>query len=376
MTKIDKWYLYKLFNIWGVNRELESQVSTIAALGLEENKEMLDVAKKHGLSDKQIAGTVTGVPAMQVSLEEEMEVRAHRKGHGIVPIVKQIDTLAAEFPALTNYLYTTYNAEVDDITFDQHGTMVLGSGVYRIGSSVEFDFCSVECIRALRELGHKTVMVNYNPETVSTDFDESDRLYFDELSLERVLDIYEKETASGLIVSVGGQSPNNIALNLHKNGVNILGTHPESIDGCEDRDKYSAMLDDIGVQQPEWRTLNGLDDAFAFCDQVCWSLAQSLPRVCARALVRILCGRSVLFPPPRALSWPSLLVCSRRLCLCLPPSPPTVIVSRSLSLSRSATRASSARRTCSPAPRCTSRTARTSSRRTLPTPSACRTTTL
>ena len=297
VTKIDKWFLYKLFNIWGVNRELESQVSTIAALGLEENKEMLSVAKKHGLSDKQIAGTVTGVPGMEISLEQEMEVRAHRKAHGIVPIVKQIDTLAAEFPALTNYLYTTYSGEVDDITFDQQGTMVLGSGVYRIGSSVEFDFCSVECIRALRELGRKTVMVNYNPETVSTDFDESDRLYFDELSLERVLDIYEKESASGLIVSVGGQSPNNIALNLHKNGVNILGTHPESIDGCEDRDKYSAMLDDIGelsfmyryisrescsqfdslpltsltisgVKQPEWRTLAGLDDAFAFCDKV------------------------------------------------------------------------------------------------------------
>jgi len=267
VTRIDKWYLYKLFNIWNASGELGETVSSIPALGEEANKDVLMMAKKHGLSDRQIAGVVLGKGGNDATTAEELEVRAHRKGHGIVPIVKQIDTLAAEFPALTNYLYTTYSGEVDDVVFDEHGTVVLGSGVYRIGSSVEFDFCSVECIRELRNLGKKTVMINYNPETVSTDFDESDRLYFDELSLERVLDIYEKEAASGLVVSVGGQSPNNIALDLHKNGVNVLGTHPENIDGCEDRDKYSAMLDNIGVKQPAWRTLTDLPDAHAFCEE-------------------------------------------------------------------------------------------------------------
>ena len=254
-TNIDKWFLSKLKNIVDVGNEIENHDYE----QLNKNKELIKTAKMVGFSDKQIANRIGS---------DEISVRELRKKHDITPFVKQIDTLAAEFPAQTNYLYTTYNANSDDIEFDDSGTIVLGSGTYRIGSSVEFDYCSVECIRQLREMNEKTVMINYNPETVSTDYDESDRLYFDELSFERVLDIYEKEKSSGVIVSVGGQPPNNIALNLHNNGANVLGTHPEKIDNCEDRNKYSAMLDKIGVKQPEWSSLTNQKEAVSFCEKV------------------------------------------------------------------------------------------------------------
>jgi len=257
ITKIDKWFLSKLAKIKDVGNEIAAR-GEISAVAKDET--LLRLAKVVGFSDKQIASRLEdGV--------DEMDVRAARKEAGIVPVVKQIDTLAAEFPAMTNYLFMTYSGKVSDVEFDEHGTLVIGSGVYRIGSSVEFDYCSVECIRTLSDLGQKTVMLNYNPETVSTDYDESDRLYFEEISRERVLDIYDAEGCTAAVVSVGGQAPNNMALDLHKSGVNILGTHPEMIDRCEDRNKYSSMLDEIGVKQPAWSALRSMDDAYAFCDE-------------------------------------------------------------------------------------------------------------
>ncbi|RCK66140.1 Carbamoyl-phosphate synthase arginine-specific large chain [Candida viswanathii] len=254
LTKIDKWFLHKLMNIVNMYRELETNghISII-------NRDLMSRAKKLGFSDKQI-GLCVGA--------DELEVRRVRKEFGIVPFVKKIDTLAAEFPANTNYLYTTYNATSSDIDFKDNGTMVLGSGVYRIGSSVEFDWCAVSTARALRESGHKTIMINYNPETVSTDFDEVDRLYFEELSLERVLDIYELENAEGVVVSVGGQLPQNIALSLQHQGCNVLGTNPEDIDKAEDRHKFSQILDSIGVDQPAWKELTSVQEAEDFADEV------------------------------------------------------------------------------------------------------------
>jgi carbamoyl-phosphate synthase large subunit len=216
-------------------------------------------AKKMGFGDPQIADLVGST---------EDIVRAHRKSLGVIPFVKRIDTLAAEYPAHTNYLYTTYNAQSHDVEFNEHGTMVLGSGVYRIGSSVEFDWCAVTCARKLRDMGKKTIMINYNPETVSTDFDEADRLYFEELGWERVMDIYELEGASGAVVSVGGQLPQNIALRLKDSGINVLGTDPEMIDTAEDRHKFSAVLDKIGVDQPEWTEATSLEDAKKFAEKV------------------------------------------------------------------------------------------------------------
>jgi carbamoyl-phosphate synthase large subunit len=199
----------------------------------------------------------------------ETDVRARRLRFGIRPWVKKIDTLAAEFPADTNYLYTTYNATSHDVTFDDHGTIILGSGVYRIGSSVEFDWCAVNATLSLRNMGKKTVMINYNPETYSTDFDTADRLYFEELSYERVMDIYELEAASGVVVSVGGQLPQNIALRLQEEGqAKILGTDPKDIDKAEDRHKFSQILDSIGVDQPAWRELSSVSAAEAFADEV------------------------------------------------------------------------------------------------------------
>lgn len=212
-----------------------------------------------GFSDRQLA-KLTG--------SNEFAVRRHRQEMGIIPFVKQIDTVAAEFPAFTNYLYMTYSAVENDVTFEDNGIMVLGSGVYRIGSSVEFDWCAVRAIRTLRERGFKTVMVNYNPETVSTDYDEADKLYFENISLETILDIYEIETSSGVIISMGGQTPNNIALPLHRQGVKILGTSPEMIDTAENRYKFSRMLDQIGVDQPLWKELSTLSEAHVFCDKV------------------------------------------------------------------------------------------------------------
>ena len=254
LTKIDKWFLHKLMNIVNMYRELEA-AETLANINLD----LMSRAKKLGFSDKQIA--------MCVKLSE-LEVRGVRKLFGITPFVKKIDTLAAEFPANTNYLYTTYNATSNDIEFNENGTMVLGSGVYRIGSSVEFDWCAVATARALRKSGHKTIMINYNPETVSTDFDEVDRLYFEELSLERVLDIYEMEAAQGVVVSFGGQLPQNIALALQNEGCNVLGTNPEDIDKAEDRHKFSQILDSIGVDQPQWKELTSIEEAESFANEV------------------------------------------------------------------------------------------------------------
>ncbi|KAF2797633.1 carbamoyl-phosphate synthase [Melanomma pulvis-pyrius CBS 109.77] len=251
LTKIDKWFLYKLENIVDCTHELE-EIGSLFGL----KKEVILKAKKMGFSDKQIAKAVNST---------EDEVRARRKSFGIRPWVKKIDTLAAEFPADTNYLYTTYNASSHDVTFDDHGILVLGSGVYRIGSSVEFDWCAVNATMSLNKLGKKTVMINYNPETYSTDFDVADKLYFEELSYERVMDIYELETASGVVVSVGGQLPQNIALKLQESGkAKVLGTDPHDIDKAEDRHKFSSILDSIGVDQPAWKELTSFEDAQKF----------------------------------------------------------------------------------------------------------------
>eukprot|EP01135_Chromosphaera_perkinsii_P010762 Nk52_evm41s2209 gene=Nk52_evmTU41s2209 len=253
ISKIDKWFLHKLQNISDLCGSLKGE--KMSSISFEQMKEV----KQAGFSDQMI-GLVTS--------ENEWDVREKRKALGIVPKVKQIDTLAAEFPARTNYLYTTYNAEYDDVNFDIKPSMVLGSGVYRIGSSVEFDWCGVSAIRALSAMGHKTVMVNYNPETVSTDYDECDRLYFEELSAERVMDIYEKENASGIITSMGGQLSQNIANPLYDHGARIFGTHPRNVDRAEDRFKFSKMLDEMGIDQPAWKELSTLEEAEKFCKTV------------------------------------------------------------------------------------------------------------
>ncbi|CAO3645859.1 unnamed protein product [Cunninghamella blakesleeana] len=256
LTKIDKWFLHKLQNISNVHHNLVANKNTeLETVPID----LIHTAKKTGFSDAKMAKLLGA---------EELAVREYRKKHGITPFVKRIDTLAAEFPAHTNYLYTSYNATSNDVNFEDKGTMVLGSGVYRIGSSVEFDWCGVSCIRGLRNLGEKTVMVNYNPETVSTDFDECDRLYFEELSFERVMDIAEKEDAKGVVVSVGGQLPQNIALKLHDNKINVLGTSPKMIDAAEDRFQFSKMLDKIGVDQPAWKELTNVDEAYQFAEKV------------------------------------------------------------------------------------------------------------
>ena len=255
LTKIDKWFLYKLQNIVDVHHELK-EIGSLFGL----TKELVSKAKKMGFSDKQIAQCVGCT---------EDEVRARRKKFDIRPFVKKIDTLAAEFPADTNYLYTTYNATSHDVEFDDHGIVILGSGVYRIGSSVEFDWCAVNATLSLRKMGKKTVMINYNPETYSTDFDTADKLYFEELSYERVMDIYELESASGVVVSVGGQLPQNIALRLQETGkAHILGTDPKDIDKAEDRHKFSQILDSISVDQPAWKELTSVSDAQSFAEEV------------------------------------------------------------------------------------------------------------
>jgi carbamoyl-phosphate synthase large subunit len=280
ISKIDKWFLHKLMNIVNMYRELE------AAGSLSEiNHDLMQRAKKLGFSDKQIGICVNA---------QELEVRKVRKDFGIVPFVKKIDTLAAEFPADTNYLYTTYNATSSDVEFNENGTLVLGSGVYRIGSSVEFDWCAVSTARALRESGHKTIMINYNPETVSTDFDEVDRLYFEELSLERVLDIYELETSTGVVVSVGGQLPQNIALSLQTEGCNVLGTNPEDIDKAEDRHKFSQILDSIGVDQPQWKELTSLEQAEQFAEQVGYPVLVRPSYVLSGAAMSVINSRAEL----------------------------------------------------------------------------------
>ena len=253
MTQIDKWFLRKLKGLSDFAKQMTAYDTT------KISKKLFRQAKELGFSDRQLA---------KFWSSNEVAVRRTRREAGITPFVKQIDTVAAEFPAYTNYLYLTYNAIEHDVSFDDHGIMVLGSGVYRIGSSVEFDWCSVRAIRTIREQGFKTVMVNYNPETVSTDYDEADRLYFETINLETVLDIYQLEHSAGVIISMGGQTPNNIALPLSRLNVKVLGTSPERIDEAENRYKFSRMLDNKFVDQPSWKELSNFDDAVEFCRKV------------------------------------------------------------------------------------------------------------
>lgn len=268
LTKIDKWFLQKLQNIMDTDNALEKLK--------DENVKIEDVpadlllrAKRQGFSDFQIARAL-GMEFSMSGEEASLVVRDCRKRLGISPVVKQIDTLAAEYPAATNYLYLTYNGVACDVDYrtDEKSIVVLGSGAYRIGSSVEFDWCGVQALQTVRKEGYRSVMINYNPETVSTDYDMCDRLYFDELTFERVMDILELENPHGVIVSTGGQIPNNLALRLYSQGVKILGTSAESIDNAEDRDKFSAMLDRIGVDQPEWSALTSMEDINAFIEKV------------------------------------------------------------------------------------------------------------
>ncbi|NXU53477.1 CPSM synthase, partial [Turnix velox] len=253
LTAIDKWFLYKMCNIWNMEKILKETSSGAVP------EETLRRAKGLGFSDRQI-GTCLGL--------SQGQCRQLRLARNIIPWVKQIDTLAAEYPAVTNYLYLTYHGQEHDVKFDDHGVMVLGCGPYHIGSSVEFDWCAVSSTRALCHLGLHTVVVNCNPETVSTDFDECDRLYFEELSLERILDIYQYEGCNGCIVSVGGQIPNNLAVPLQQSGVRVLGTSPLHIHRAEDRSRFSAVLDELGVAQAPWKAVSSLEDAVEFARSV------------------------------------------------------------------------------------------------------------
>lgn len=264
LTKIDKWFLYKLKHIIDIDEKLKkSNINTI-------DKELLLEAKINGFTDFQIAraiGLENDSPNMHKAM---MIVRRHRKALGIIPVVKQIDTLAAEYPAQTNYLYVTYSGVASDITFDdkRKSIIVLGSGAYRIGSSVEFDWCGVQALNTIRKQNYRSIMINYNPETVSTDYDMCDRLYFDELTFERVMDIIDMEMPSGIIVSTGGQIPNNLAMYLDEENVPILGTSAHDIDNAEDRAKFSSMLTNYDINQPEWSALNSMDDIQKFVDRV------------------------------------------------------------------------------------------------------------
>ena len=264
LTKIDRWFLEKLQNICKTDAELKA-LPNLQAI----DAELMRKAKIQGFSDFQIAKAVGLGEQMDMDFAVLM-ARKYRLSFGIKPVVKQIDTLAAEFPAQTNYLYLTYSGTANDITYlnDRKSVVVLGSGAYRIGSSVEFDWCGVQALKTIRENGYRSVMINYNPETVSTDYDMCDRLYFDELTFERVMDILELENPHGVIVSTGGQIPNNLALKLDAQHMPILGTTARSIDNAEDRDKFSAMLDRIGVDQPEWSALTSMDDVKVFIDKV------------------------------------------------------------------------------------------------------------
>ena len=287
LTKIDKWFLLKLKGIHDTDQELRA----VGNINLLDN-ELLKKAKVQGFTDFQIARAL--------GLEKEMEpekaamlVRGRRKQAGILPYVKQIDTLAAEYPAQTNYLYLTYLGAAHDLPFenDKRSVVVLGSGAYRIGSSVEFDWCGVQALNTIRKEGYRSVMINYNPETVSTDYDMCDRLYFDELTFERVMDILDLECPFGVIVSTGGQIPNNLAVRLDEQNIPLLGTQASYIDNAEDRDKFSALLDRIGVDQPEWSALTSMDDINAFIEKV---------------------GYPVLVRPSYVLSGAAMNVCSNR----------------------------------------------------------------
>lgn len=264
LTRIDKWFLHKLKNIHDTDRELHETADLNKV-----SRELMLRAKRQGFSDFQIARAV-GMEKNYDIEQATLVVREYRKRMGIFPAVKQIDTLAGEFPARTNYLYLTYNGNVNDFEYENDGksVVVLGSGAYRIGSSVEFDWCGVQALNTIRKEGWRSVMINYNPETVSTDYDICDRLYFDELSFERVLDILDLETPHGVIVSTGGQIPNNLAMRLDHAGIRLLGTSATSIDNAEDREKFSAMLGRINVDQPEWSALTSMEDINKFVEKV------------------------------------------------------------------------------------------------------------
>lgn len=285
LTKIDKWFLYKLRNLYQTATELESlnQIKDIP-------QDLLKLAKQQGFSDFQIAKAVLK-QNLGNGHEANLKVRALRNEYGIKPVVKQIDTLAAEYPAQTNYLYMTYNGTTHDIAYENDGksVVVVGSGAYRIGSSVEFDWCSVNALLTVKREGWRSVMINYNPETVSTDYDMCDRLYFDELTFERVMDIIDLETPHGTILSTGGQIPNNLAMKLDAQKVKILGTQAIDIDHAEDRHKFSAMLDELGIDQPAWRELTSMDDIHSFIEDV---------------------GYPVLVRPSYVLSGAAMNVCS------------------------------------------------------------------
>lgn len=288
LTKIDCWFLDKLQSIVRTSQRL-GEVAAIDKLPYE----LLLRAKRQGFSDFQIARFVLADKGVKAGDKEALAVRSQRKQLGIIPVVKQIDTLAAEYPAETNYLYLTYSGTHSDINYEGDGrsVVVLGSGAYRIGSSVEFDWCGVNALQTIREQGYRSVMINYNPETVSTDYDITDRLYFDELTFERVLDILDLETPRGVILSTGGQIPNNLALKLHSQRIPILGTQAEDIDNAEDRHKFSAMLDELGIDQPRWQELTSLSDIDQFIAEV---------------------GFPVLVRPSYVLSGAAMNVCSNQ----------------------------------------------------------------
>ena len=285
LTKIDRWFLEKLYHIINIDERLKRQnINTLDA-------DLLREAKVYGFTDFQIARAIGLEGEIGNMHKALMLVRGRRKQLGILPVVKQIDTLAAEYPAQTNYLYVTYSGTVGDIHYenDQKSIIVLGSGAYRIGSSVEFDWCGVQALNTIRKEGWRSVMINYNPETVSTDYDMCDRLYFDELTFERVLDIIDLEQPHGVIVSTGGQIPNNLAVYLDEAGVRILGTQAQDIDGAEDRAKFSQMLNELGVNQPEWSALTSMEDIGKFVERV---------------------GYPVLVRPSYVLSGAAMNVCS------------------------------------------------------------------
>ena len=288
-TKIDKWFLYKLKNIYDLRNAL-SRYNTVEELP----EGMLSDAKKMGYSDYQIAKII--YKEKEDTTDRSLYIREFRKREGIIPFVKQIDTLAAEYPAQTNYLYLTYNGSEHDILYenDNNSVIVLGSGAYRIGSSVEFDWCSVNALNTVKKKGMRSIMINYNPETVSTDYDICDRLYFDELSFERVMDIIDNESPQGVIVSVGGQIPNNLAMRLYKNKVNILGTSPLSIDNAEDRHRFSSTLDELGVDQPRWKELTTIEEIFHFVDEVGFPVLVRPSYVLSGAAMNVVSNRDEL----------------------------------------------------------------------------------
>ena len=290
LTKIDKWFLYKLKNIIGIKNEL-CAYNTLESVPAE----LLSQSKISGFSDFQIARHVIKPDSSNIN-HDLLKVREHRKKLGIVPYVKQIDTLAAEYPAVTNYLYLTYSGSEHDISFtaDKKSIIVLGSGAYRIGSSVEFDWCSVNAVNTIKKEGLRSVMINYNPETVSTDYDTCDRLYFDELTFERVLDIVDLELPRGVIVSVGGQIPNNLAMRLYDNNVPVLGTSPLSIDRAENRHKFSHMCDMLSVDQPKWKELSSTDDIFEFVDRIGFPVIIRPSYVLSGAAMNVVSNRNEL----------------------------------------------------------------------------------